>query len=112
MLVIYMTVTFFLGWPTILVIFATDIVAFPWPRMCLFVFPAYCISKLNHEIGLEGTNVKSQGLLNTLLQSLHFCKSLITGCADLRLRAIDLNTSSSDSSLTHRFIPCWDPLAT
>ena len=44
------------------------------------------------------TYVRSQGRLKILAQSLHLSTSLIIGCADFRLRAIDRIASSSSSS--------------
>lgn len=67
--------------------------------MGLFVLTSCDVSIIYFADGI-GTYVKSQGRLNTLSHSLHRCAvSLTVGWADLRLRAIDRMTSSSDPSL-------------
>lgn len=73
--------------------------------MRLFVLANSDISlvRLKMEVG---TYVKSQGRLKTLSHSLHCCAvSLGVGWADLRLRAIDRMTSSSDPSLEDLLSP-------
>ena len=44
-----------------------------------------------------GANVRSQGLLNNLSHSLHFCCSLMAACSAFRRRAIERWMSSSSS---------------
>ena len=102
-LVVHVTITLFLRWPTEIMVLAVGLTALPRPRVGLFMFAALQISI--GSTGIKRAYVKSHGRLKVFEQSRHFCTSLIGGGMFLRRRAIDLSASSSESSLAHLFRP-------
>ena len=104
-LIVDMTITFFLGRPTIFVILAATFAAFPRPSMSLLMFAMLTCQQKNSTVGDSGAYVKSHGLLKVFSQSRQRWESALGGGTPFRRRPIERSTSSSNSSLDNLLLP-------
>ncbi len=109
-LIVYVTVSLLFSWPSIEMVFAARLGAFPGPGVSLLMLPVRYVSFFDNASMEEKAYVKSQGRLNTFSHSLHCCTSLTVTWVAFRRRAMERIISSSDSSLTD-LLRLWEPAA-